>query len=104
MTDSLAIVLKGSEGCATVAQPLAEPPSPEESRAKRSAAAKKAAATRAAKKPAAQPATSLGECESCCDGTLATEVVGVTYFNSDGYKYCAKCADHQRKNDRKYLI
>jgi len=79
---------------------------PEQQKAKRSATAKKAAATRAAKKAAAQPApaASLGECESCCDGTLATEVVGVTEFNSDGYKYCAKCADDNRKYDRKYLI
>jgi hypothetical protein len=46
----------------------------------------------------------LGECESCCDGTLATEVVGVTKFNSDGYKYCAKCADAHRKDDRRRLI
>lgn len=88
-----------------------DPPSPEDKRAKRSAAAKKAMATRAANKAAAQPmptpaqpATSLGECEFCCDGALATEVVGVTEWNSDGYKYCAKCADLHRKDDRKYLI
>lgn len=85
-----------------------EPPSPEDKKAKRSAAAKKAMATRAANKaaaqPAAAPATALGECESCCDGTLATEVVGVSAFNSDGYKYCAKCADDNRKYDRKHLI
>jgi hypothetical protein len=86
-----------------------EPPSPEDKKAKRSAAAKKAATTRAAKKAAALPpptqtATTLGECESCCDGTPATEVVGVTKFNSDGQKVCAKCADDHRKYERKYLM
>jgi hypothetical protein len=88
-----------------------EPPSPEDRNAKRSASAKKAAATRATNKAAqtapaaATPAPSLGECESCCDGTLATEVVGVSeWIKPDGYKYCAKCADDHRKADRKYLI
>lgn len=90
---------------------VGDPPSPEDKRAKRSAAAKKAMATRAANKAAqpahvaATPAPSLGECESCCDGTLATEVVGVSkWINPEGYKYCAKCADLHRKNDRKHLI
>jgi len=46
----------------------------------------------------------VGECEVCCDGTLATEVVGLTDFNNDGYKCCAECADLHRKNDRKRLI
>jgi hypothetical protein len=82
---------------------------PEEQKAKRTAAAKKAAATKAANKAAAQPspttpAVSLGECELCCDGTLATEVVGVSFFNDDGYKYCAKCADLHRKDDRRRLM
>jgi hypothetical protein len=85
-----------------------EPPSPDEDKkARRGAAAKKAMATRAANKAAAQPAApadSLGECELCCDGALATQVVGVTEWNSDGYKYCAKCADLHGKDDRKYLI
>lgn len=74
---------------------------PEEQKAKRSASAKKAAATRAAQ-PA--PAASLGECESCCDGTPATEVVGVSFFSPEGYKYCAKCAGDHRKDDRRRLI
>lgn len=82
---------------------------PEQQKAKRSAAAKKAATTRAAKKAAALPpptqtATTLGECELCCDGTLATEVVGVSFFNDDGYKYCAKHADLHRKDDRRRLM
>jgi hypothetical protein len=81
---------------------------PEEQKAKRSAAAKKAAETRAAKKAAALPpptqTAALGECELCCDGTLATEVVGVSEWNSDGYKYCAKHGDGHRKDDRKRLI
>lgn len=78
-----------------------EPPSPEDKRAKRSAAAKKAAATRAAKK--ARKATSLGECEHCGDGTLATEVINDSKY-SKGDNVCAKCADSTRKYERKYLI
>ena len=86
-----------------------EPPSPEEKRAKRSAAAKKTMATRAVNKAAAQPAVaaptaSLGECESCCDGTLATEVVDVSEWSPEGYKQCAKCADLHRKDARKRLV
>lgn len=29
---------------------------------------------------------------------------GVSEWNSDGYKYCAECADLHRKHDRKRLV
>ncbi len=98
-------ILQGDEGW-WISKKEEDPKAVEAHKAKRSAAPKKATPTGAANKAAAQPApaTTLGECESCCDGTLATEVVGVSEWNSDSYKYCAECAEDHRKYERKRLI